>query len=105
MAGRDDLAQNVVWASRDIGDGVGFDIISFDEMDGSERLIEVKTTAYGKFFPFYVTATELRCSRDIPDQFCLYRVFDFGRSPRLYVLHGALDQLCKIDPVLYRAVI
>jgi len=48
MAGRDDLAQNVVWASRDIGDGVGFDIISFDEMDGSERLIG-KTKGSGLF--------------------------------------------------------
>ena len=26
LAGRDDLAQKVVWASRDIGDGLGFDI-------------------------------------------------------------------------------
>ena len=37
MAGRDDLAQRVVWASQDIGDGLGFDILSFDETDDSER--------------------------------------------------------------------
>lgn len=105
LAGRDDLAQKVLWASRDIGDGLGFDILSFDEADDSERMLEVKSTGLGKFFPFYVTANELRCSEDIPDQFHLFRVFDFGRSPRLYILHGALSQLCQLDPVLYRAVI
>lgn len=105
LAGRDDLAQKVLWASRDIGDGLGFDILSFDEADDSERMLEVKATGLGKFFPFYVTANELRCSEDIPDQFHLFRVFDFGRSPRLYILHGALSQLCQLDPVLYRAVI
>lgn len=105
MAGRDDLAQKVIWAARDIGDGLGFDILSFDEADDSERMLEVKSTGLGKFFPFYVTANELRCSEDIPEQFHLFRVFDFGRSPRLYILHGALSQLCQLDPVLYRAVV
>jgi len=105
LAGRDDLAQRVVWASKDIGDGLGFDILSFDDADDSERMLEVKATGLGKFFPFYVTANELRCSEDIPDQYHLFRVFDFGRSPRLYILHGALSQLCQLDPVLYRAII
>lgn len=105
LAGRDDLAQKVVWASRDIGDGLGFDIISFDDADDSERMLEVKGTGLGKFFPFYVTANELRCSEDIPDQFHLFRVFDFGKTPRLYILHGSLSQLCQLEPVLYRAVI
>lgn len=104
-AGRDDLAQRVVWASRDIGDGLGFDILSFDDADDTERMLEVKTTGLGKFFPFYVTNNEVRCSEDIPNQFHLFRVFDFGREPRLYILHGSLRELCQLDPVLYRAVI
>lgn len=105
LAGRDDLAQKVVWAARDIGDGLGFDIISFDEADDSERMLEVKATGLGKFFPFYVTSNEVRCSADIPQQYQLFRVFDFGRSPRLYILHGSLRELCQLEPVLYRAVI
>jgi len=105
LAGRDDLAQGVTWASRDIGDGLGFDILSFDEADDTERMLEVKATGLGKFFPFYVTANELRCSEDIPDQFQLFRVFDFGRTPRIYILHGSLSQQCQLDPVLYRALI
>jgi|688.fasta_scaffold58762_3 hypothetical protein len=104
-AGRDDLAQKVLWASRDIGDGLGFDILSFDDTDDSEKMLEVKTTGLGKFFPFYVTGNEVRCSEDIPDQYNLFRVFDFGRDPRLYILHGSLRELCQLDPVLYRAVV
>ena len=104
-AGRDDLAGRVVWASQDIGDGLGFDILSFDDADDTERMVEVKTTGLGKFFPFYVTQNEVRCSEDIPDQYHLFRVFDFGRDPRLYILHGSLRELCQLDPVLYRAVV
>jgi Domain of unknown function (DUF3883) len=94
-----------VWASQEFGDGLGFDILSFDEADDSERKVEVKTTGLGKFFPFHVSGTEVRCSEDIPDQYQLFRVFDFGREPRLYILHGSLRQLCQLEPVLYRAVV
>jgi len=105
QAGRDDLAQKVVWASRDVGEGLGFDIISFDEADDSERMLEVKATGLGKFFPFYVSSNEVRCSEDIPQRYQLFRVFDFGRSPRLYILHGSLRELCQLEPVVYRAVV
>jgi hypothetical protein len=104
-AGRDDLAQRVLWASKDIGDGLGFDILSFDDADDTERMVEVKTTGLGKFFPFYVTGNEVCCSEDIPQKYHLFRVFDFGKEPRLYILHGSLRELCRLDPVLYRAVI
>jgi hypothetical protein len=105
VAGRDDLAKRVVWASQDLGDGLGFDILSFDATDETERMIEVKTTGLGKFFPFYVTGNEVRCSEDVPQQYQLCRVFNFGRDPRLYILHGSLREKCQLDPVLYRAVI
>ncbi|HEY0984191.1 DUF3883 domain-containing protein [Schlesneria sp. T3-172] len=103
LVGRDDLAQKVVWASRDNGDGLGFDIISFDETDDSERLVEVKATGLGKFFPFYVTSNEVRCSEDRSHQYQLFRVFDFVRSPKLFILNGSLRQTCQLEPVLYRA--
>lgn len=104
-AGRDDLAQRVLWASREIGDGLGFDVLSFNEHDDSELMLEVKATGLGKFFPFYVTSNEVRCSEDLPAQFRLYRVFDFTKAPRLYMLKGSLRACCNLDPVLFRAVI
>jgi hypothetical protein len=102
---RDDLAAKVEWVSQTCGDGVGFDVLSFDASDDSEQFIEVKTTGLGKHFPFYVTANEVRCSEDRPNQFQLYRVFDFGRNPRVYVVTGALSRECRLEPVEYRASI
>jgi hypothetical protein len=101
--GRDDLAAKVEWVARSCGDGTGFDVLSFDEADESEQFVEIKTTGLGKHFPFYVTATEVRCSEDRPEQFRLYRVFDFSKAPRVYVVGGPLSQSCRLDPVAYRA--
>src|SRR5438874_12478038 len=78
-AGRDDLAGRVEWVAETVGDGLGFDVLSFDAADGSERLVEVKTTGLGKFFPFMVTDTEVRCSEDTGQRFRLFRVFGFAR--------------------------
>lgn len=51
-------------------------MLSFDETEDSERLIEVKATGLGKYFPFYVTRNELRCSEGVEKPFHLYRVFN-----------------------------
>jgi hypothetical protein len=102
---RDDLAGKVQWAAQAIGDGLGFDVLSFDAGDDAERLIEVKTTGLGKFFPFYVTGVELRCSEDVAEHFQLFRVFDFSRGPRVYILTGSLRANCCLEPTLYRAAI
>lgn len=102
-AGRDDLAAKVDHVSVTIGDGLGFDVLSFDHQDDSERLIEVKTTGLGKDFPFYVTRNEVRCSDEMDQQFHLYRVFNFGPDTRLYVLRGSLQRTCQLEPVQYRA--
>lgn len=99
---RPDLARRVRWVSRDEGDGLGYDIRSF-EGSGRERLIEVKTTGLGKYFPFLLTRGELECSRRERDRYHLYRLFDFGSKPRLYVLTGALDDVCTLTPTTYRA--
>ena len=104
-AGREDLALKVQWVAQSIGDGLGFDILSFDEADDSERMLEVKATGHGKFFPSYVTANEVRCSDDIPDQYHFLRVFNMGREPQIYILHGSLKILCQLEPILFRAVI
>ena len=88
-----------------IGDGLGYDVLSFDDGDDSEKLIEVKTTGRGKFFPFYVTVNEVRCSEDMTEQFHLFRVFSFAQDPRVYILTGSLREHCQLDAVLFRATI
>lgn len=96
------LADRVEHVSQTKGDGLGYDVLSFDA-SGRERFIEVKTTAFGKETPFFVTRNELDFSKDAKDHFVLCRLFEFRQAPRLFALNGALDQHCALDPVTYRA--
>lgn len=100
--GRPDLARRVRWVARDEGDGLGYDIQSF-EATRQQRLVEVKTTGLGKYFPFALTRGELECSRRERERYQLYRLFDFGTAPRLYVLTGALDESCTLTTTVFRA--
>jgi hypothetical protein len=96
------LADQVRHVSVDEGDGLGYDIQSF-EPDGRERFIEVKTTSFGERTPFFVSANEARFARDHQERFRLYRLFDFRSAPRLFELAGAIEQHCLLDAVTYRA--
>lgn len=96
------LADKVEHVSQTQGDGLGYDIRSFDT-DGSERFIEVKTTSFGERTPFFVSANEVRFARSRPDEFRLYRLFDFRQAPRLFELAGPIESHCALDPTTYRA--
>jgi hypothetical protein len=100
--GKPALAERVEHVSRSRGDGLGYDILSFDS-DGRERLIEVKTTSFDRETPFFVSRGELALSKAVKDQFHLYRLFQFRRSPRLFDLAGSLEEHCLLDPVTYKA--
>jgi hypothetical protein len=32
------------------------------------------------------------------------KLFNLGREPRIYILHGSVRVLCQLEPVLFRAV-
>lgn len=100
--GRPDLAHRIEWVARTRGDGLGYDIGSFNG-DESPRLIEVKTTGSPKEFPFYVTAGEVRVSEREAASYHLYRVFRFGVAPRLFRLPGALSETCRLQATQYSA--
>lgn len=100
--GQTRLADKVEHVSKSKGDGLGYDVLSF-ETDGRERLIEVKTTTFGRDTPFFVSRGELALSRGAKEQFHLYRLFEFRKAPRLFDLAGSLEQHCVLDPVTYRA--
>jgi len=51
-AGKKTLSSRVEHVAVTQGDGLGYDVLSFEE-NGSERLIEVKTTAFGELTPFF----------------------------------------------------
>jgi Domain of unknown function (DUF3883) len=102
-ARRDDLARRVEWVSETRGDGVGYDILSFNQNTDIEMLIEVKTTGAPKYTSFYVSRNEVRCSEAMRDQYHLYRLFNFSAIPGLYALHGSLRDTCYLDPTQYEA--
>lgn len=100
--GQSQLADRVEHVSQTKGDGLGYDVLSFDA-NGKERFIEVKTTTFSKETPFFVSRNELDFSKHARDHFVLCRLFEFRQAPRLFALNGALDQHCALDPVTYRA--
>jgi hypothetical protein len=100
--GRKDLAQEVDPIAERLGDGLGYDIISFDE-NGAELYVEVKTTNAGIQTPFFITPNELAVSKRKGGSYRLYRVFDFSMNPHAYVLSGALEAKLELKPQSYTA--
>lgn len=99
-AGQKLLADRVEHVSHTKGDGLGYDVLSFDA-SGKERFIEVKTTSFGKETPFFISRNEVEFSRANEDHFHLYRLFEFRRSPRLFDLVGAVERNCLLNPISY----
>ena len=103
LASKPELAQAVDHVAVTQGDGLGFDIRSF-ELDGTPRLIEVKTTRYSELTPFYFSSNELNASRHYSDRYHLYRLFNFSKKAGLFVLSGALDESTHLTPLNFSAV-
>ncbi|MBI5187434.1 MAG: DUF3883 domain-containing protein [Nitrospinae bacterium] len=101
-AGKEYLADQIEQISVSVGPSAGFDIRSFEE-NGTDRFIEAKTTKYGKSTPFFVTPNELDFSRENATRYFLYRVFKFRAEPRLFTLHGYLQDQCILQPSQYLA--
>ena len=104
LAGEERLVEDVKWASREQGDGLGYDVLSFEE-SGQERYIEVKTTRYGKQTPFFISPNELRFCERHRKAFHLYRVFAFKSDPKMFALPGAIENHCRLNPSEYRATL
>ena len=100
--GKKALSERVEHVAMTQGDGLGFDVLSF-EADGRERLIEVKTTAFGELTPFFVSRNELARSERDAERYRLYRLFDFRTRPRLFDLPGPIAGHCQLDPISYLA--
>lgn len=99
---RPDLAKRIRWISEELGDGAGYDILSFDAK-GQERLLEVKTTVGSDTTPFYITRNELSLASERPDAFRLCRVFEFSTNPRMFELAPPLEKLIHLSPLSYEA--
>ncbi len=95
-----------VHISKKEGDGIGYDILSYDE-EGREMYIEVKNTTSGVSAPFFITGNELHCSKIHPDKYFLYRLYNYDKNLNVAdfdVISGSLEEYC-INPVRFRCKI
>ncbi|MDT4819618.1 hypothetical protein FQZ97_527390 [compost metagenome] len=97
-----ELFQRLEWISDTRGDGVGYDILSFEDQD-RHRFIEVKTTNGGMANSFILSHNELEFSREMEEQFYLYRVFQLSNDPKLFILKGDLSKQLYLKPLDFRA--
>ncbi len=103
--GKADLAAKVQHVSVVIGDGLGYDILSFD-LNGNEKKIEVKTTRSNITRPFYLTRNEIDVSVATPNNYYLYRLFDFDSNlnkGKYYVINGDLTHSLTFEALLFIA--
>jgi hypothetical protein len=101
-AGRPDLADDVQWVAKDVGDGLGYDVQSF-ELSGLDLFIEVKATSLAAETPFYFSSAELDFARRHIETYALYRVSQVDDSPQFFVLRGPDITGLEMVPVTYQA--
>ncbi|WDR00860.1 DUF3883 domain-containing protein [Devosia sp. J2-20] len=99
--GRSDLLGEVELVSITEGDGLGYDIRSRD-LSGNTVFIEVKTTRSDEHAPFFLTENERRVAAQLGSAYKLYRVFNFGKEPNIFVLSGPLEGSVSLQPTAYR---
>jgi hypothetical protein len=102
-AGQRKLAERIDHVAQSRGDHLGYDVLSFED-DGRDRLIEVKTTQFGEVTPFFASRNEVTISRTRQEEYHLYRLFNFGPSPGLYMLSGSLAETCLLEPTTFTAI-
>jgi len=99
--GLSNLVKKIVWASKDIGDGLGYDVISYNE-NQEKIFIEVKTTCLGKYSAFFLTQNELKVSNNLKN-FQIYRVYDFEKETKIYIIEEDIQLQLELIPTIYRA--
>ncbi|PCD02420.1 hypothetical protein COC42_13425 [Sphingomonas spermidinifaciens] len=101
-AGRCDLADHIRWVSHVDGDGAGYDILSFDA-NGSDRLIEVKTTNGWERTPFHITRNELVVAQERRKDWRLMRLWNFAREPKVFELQPPMEAHVSLIATSYQA--
>ena len=73
---------------------------------GQKKYIEVKTTGSNAETDFFVTSNELAFSQRHPENYHVYRVYDYNRrigGETFYDRPGSLDESFSLIPTQFRA--
>ena len=106
QAGQKRLAEKVEHVARTRGDGLGFDVLSFDPETKSELHIEVKTTQGPASTPFFMSAGEVEYARRCEQEYQLIRLYEFASSASripFFSLESPLEEKLLLRPTHYRA--
>jgi hypothetical protein len=99
--GKEKLAEQIEWISKEVGDGAGFDILS-KNLNGTDKYIEVKTTRLGKETPFYFSSNELNFSIYKSSDYHLFRLFNAENDVKMFMKSGPLNTICNSVPTMYK---
>lgn len=95
-----DLKNKLKWVSRS-DDTVGYDIKSFDPETQKEMYIEVKTTTGSSSEPFYMTENEVNTSKQLNNDYYIYRLYGFKRKNTdevdFYIIQGDVNNNKKLN--------
>ncbi len=106
--GRPDLADRIEHVARTIGDGLGFDILSFEQVgtDYCEKYIEVKSTTGGKNKPFDISANEVEVAEEKGQQYSVYRFYGLSSTAkeiRYYECRGSIKDNFTLEATAFKA--
>lgn len=100
-AGKNSLSDKIEWVAQTQGDGLGFDILS-KNVNGTDRYIEVKTTKLGKDAPIFISKNEYNFSVKNSKSYFLYRLFNFNKVPKAFIVNGKFDDFCNLEAIKFR---
>ncbi|EOU1825394.1 DUF3883 domain-containing protein [Clostridium perfringens] len=106
--GMDDFIDTIEWVSKSKGDGLGYDIESWDIYDGKiEKIyIEVKTTIGKIDTPIDISAKEVEVSKQLGDKYYIYRIFGIKKVNNIinyYIINGDITKTFDLVPSAYKA--
>jgi hypothetical protein len=100
--GQPGLAKKVAWVSQELGDGAGYDILSFGR-NGNERFLELKTTIGHKRTPFFLSRNERDFAEEASERFRMFRLYEWGKDPKAFLIKPPLENNLILEPTAYRA--
>lgn len=103
---REDLAEKVLWVSKEKGDGAGYDIKSFEKKEGKyiEIYIEVKGTNKSINEPFEISMNEIEASNKYSKQYYIYRLGSvYSKRTKFYKINGRIEDNFNLEAISFKA--